>query len=132
VSLTRERPRPRFHLLAVPGPGCRPRNDATQTGIRDMHHLGVHADEATNNTRHHGDQCQGPQHGIGRSTRLDAAMASTVFVADLYHGMQSALGWHPAPSACLSVSDAPPPRRELAAPRGTTQPARDTNPGALQ
>jgi hypothetical protein len=52
-------PPARFHLPKVPGPGCHPRKNTTQTGIRDVHYQGNHAGRGTNDVRHGDDQGQG-------------------------------------------------------------------------
>lgn len=99
---------------ALPGPGCRPRKDTTQTGLEHVEHEGIQPHQNTDDRRHGDGQGQ-QQHGIGRSIWPGTDVPPTVLVADMVDGSLFLRGWRDGPTTYLSPDDAVPLRRELAA-----------------
>ena len=57
----------RFRSPALPGPGCRPSEEAAQKGIEHVEHEGSQSDQDTHDARDSDDQNEQQQLDIGRS-----------------------------------------------------------------
>lgn len=89
------------------------KEEATQTGLKQVQHESGLAGRDGDNQRHGDDQVDQPLRGVERSIRLGTAVPPTVLVTNMGDGSLFLKTWRDGPRVYLSPADAVPLRRVL-------------------